>query len=83
LPRFGGAFFCVSELLLCAVTVVSALPRRTLSEICSAFRRDGREAFQIVTQIVRKDDRAASALHGTQCARTNCLKEGRPTSTRG
>jgi hypothetical protein len=28
--------FSCSDLLLCAVTVVSALPRRTLSEICSS-----------------------------------------------
>jgi hypothetical protein len=45
-------------------------------------RLDSRQAFEIATQIVRKDDGAATAFHGTQRARPNRLIESRPTGTR-
>jgi len=47
-----------------------------------SLRLDCREAFEIAAQIVRKDECAASAFHGTQCAGTNRLIKGRPTGTR-
>jgi hypothetical protein len=50
--------------------------------IQSWFGLDCREAFEIAAQIIREYECAASALYGTQRARTNRLIESRPTGTR-
>jgi hypothetical protein len=66
----------------------SSYPGRGLNHRAGVFRfvscfwLDCRETFEVATQIIRKDDGAASTFHGTQRAGTNRLIKRRPTGTR-
>jgi hypothetical protein len=64
--RVGAATLPKATRLLAGLLITSAPP---------AFRRDGRQAFEKATQIVRQDQRALPVLHGAKFTAANRLIE--------